>query len=426
MVLIAATHKWTSTEELSRLYVDNSQIYPLIFKILPKLSEAFIFQTCHRVEYYLYFNDRPDIDNIVSIFFEKVYPDRYAQFFRISTGKDVLRHILRVSAGLESAIIGESDVLGQLEKAYDYALKNKYVRDMLKLIIERSIRFGKYVRTVTGISRGVHGYGSLSIKVIERLYGKLDNIKILVVGAGDLGSTIIKELSEKGVKSIIVLNRTVEKASQICRELGCIYDELNNENLIKYLNNVDVAILAVSSNKPIVTRELVKMIDRKPLIIDLGVPRLVEKDVEAPVIYFEDLTKLAEKYNREKAQEIAKVERLLEEELENTLRELEKKELKKVIGRYIEFSHNVARVEIEKAIKRGLVDAKDRENIYTILRSTISKLVRPIIRTIEETYNDPSMKSLIRKILDSIEKEFNIEKYDEKGSLRANEEGPKR
>ncbi len=424
LVLLAATHKWVSTEDLAKLYVDNSRTYPLVFKIFPKVSEIFIFQTCHRVEYYLYFESEPDIDHVVSMFFEEVYPDNYSRFFRVMIGEEALRHILRVSAGLESAIIGENDVLGQLEKAYDYALRNRYVRDILKLIIERSIRFGKYVRTVTGISRGIHGYGSLTVKVIERLYGRLDNITILVVGAGDLGSTIAKELSDKGVKNIIILNRTIEKAEQICKEIGCKYDKLTEENLIKYLNNVDVAILAISSEKPIITRELMRKVRRAPLIIDLGVPKLVEKDIEAPVIYFEDLSKLAEKYNREKLKEIEKVEKLLEEELKKILNEIEKKELKKIIGKYIEFSHKIAKKEIEKATQKKLINPEEQEKINIILKSTISKIIRPIIKTIEETYNNQEMKNLIKKIITNIEEEFPTN--DEKGSLRTNEEGPKR
>ncbi len=406
LVLIAATHKWVSTEELSQLYVDPSQVYPLLFKISSSVSEVFILQTCHRAEYYIYLRNSSDIDNLLSMFFEKVYSDRFSKYFRIFTGEDAIRHILRVAAGLESAILGENDVLGQLEKAYDHALRERYVRDVLKIVIERSIRFGKYVRTVTGISRGVHGYGSLSVKVIERLYGRLDNISILVVGAGDLGTTIVKELHEKGARRIILLNRTIEKAEQICREIGCEYYRLDEENLIKYLENVDVAVLAVSSDRPIITRELVNRIRRRPLIIDLGVPRLVERDVDAPVIFFDDLTKLAERYNREKLQEVRKVEQLLEEELRNILTEIEKRELKKMIGRYIEFAYNISRRELEKAVQRGLIDSKNSDKIEIVIRSIVSKIVRPLIKTIEENIEDTQSKELFRKIMKNIEKEF--------------------
>ncbi|NPA24170.1 MAG: glutamyl-tRNA reductase [Crenarchaeota archaeon] len=406
LVLLAATHRWVATEDLSQLYVDPSQTYPQVFKLSPSVSEVFIFQTCHRVEYYIYVKSRLDVDNIISLFFERIYNDRLSRHFRTFTGEEAVRHLLRVAAGLESAIIGENDVLGQLERAYDNALRNRYVRDVLKFVIERSIRFGKHVRTVTGISKGVHGYGSLSVRIIERLYGRLNNISILVVGAGDLGTTIVKELKERGAENIILLNRTIERAEQICREINCRYDKLTSENLIKYLENVDVAIMAISSDKPILTRDMLKRVRRKPLIIDLGVPRLVEKEVDAPVIYFDDLTRLAERYNREKIHEIRKVEQLLEEELKNMLNELEKRELKKLVGRYIEFSYNIARRELEKAAEKKVIDPENVEKLDIVIRSIVSKLVRPIIKTIEEREEDQKMRELLRKIIDNIEKEF--------------------
>jgi len=410
LVLIAATHRWLNTDELSKLYTDIEDTYR---KILQKfnIDELFILQTCHRVEYYTYSRDNIDY-TYKDIICEVYRNDEYLKYFKIFKGLEVVEHILKVAAGLDSAIIGECDVLGQLEKAYDYALRNRYIRDILKLIIERSIRFGKYVRTVTGISRGIHGFGSLIVQLLKRLYEDLENTKILIVGAGDLGSTIAKELYDKNSRNVVILNRTIDKARQIAEKLGYKYDKLDIDTLIRYMENSDVTILAISSEKPIITKEIIKKLRKKPLIIDLGVPRLVEKDIEAPVIYFEDLIKLAEKYNRDKLEEVKKVEEMLKQELKNISIEIEKKELKKLVGKYVEFAYNIARKELEKAVKEGLVEDRQIEKLDIVIRSITSKIVRPIIKTLEENIQQDTqkIKQILIEIIQNIEKEFTKEK----------------
>ncbi len=406
LVLIAATHRWLTTDELSRLYVDVEDAYKKAINN-SDIEEVFILQTCHRVEYYFY-TTTPSIEKIFSNFLKNIYSEELIRYFKIYRGIELIEHILRVSSGLDSAIVGECDVLGQVEKAYDYALRNRYIRDILKTVIERSIRFGKHVRAVTGISRGIHGFGSLTVQLLERLYGNLDSIKILIVGAGDLGSTIAKELHDKGAREVTILNRTVEKARQLATELNYRYDHLTNEKLLNYLEQVDVAILAISSEKPLITEKTIQKLRKRPLIIDLGVPRLVEKNIEAPVILFEDLIKLVEKYNKEKEQEVRKVEELLKTEIQNIVVEIEKRELKKMIGKYIKFTNEIIKKEIQKAKNRNIIQETDKEKIEMIIRSIISKTIRPIIKTIEDEVqtNPEQIKYVLSKILENAKKEF--------------------
>ncbi len=426
IVLIAATHRWVNPRDLSRLYLDLDYAYRKLSEIA---EERFVFQTCHRVEFYLLTNDGVNPERVL----ERLYGNarNVLTYFRYFTGEDAVRHLLKVASGLDSAILGECEVLGQLETAYDYATRNRHIRDVLRLVVERAIRFGKYVRTSTGISRGVTGFGSLTVLYLKKLYQTLDDLKILIIGAGEMGSTLAKELHDAGARHVIILNRTIEKAKELAERYNYKYDLLTKENLIKYLQEVDVAIFAVSVREPLLRGEDISQLRRRPLIIDLGMPHNVDENVDTAVVWLEDLAKLAEKYNKEKLEEAKKIEELIEKELENITSELRKKTLKNLLSQYIKFVNNIATKELEKAITQKVIRPEDKEKVGIVIRAITNKALRPLIRLVEEySKQDPQQ---IAKILNDltrlIKEEFEqhtATTNDENGSRRHGEEGPKR
>ncbi len=425
IVLIAATHRWVSPRELSRLYLDQDYAYRRLSEIA---DERFVFQTCHRVEFYLLVNDGISPERVLRLLYSDA--SSVLSYFRYFVGEDAVKHLLRVASGLDSAILGECEVLGQLETAYDYAARNRHIRDVLRLVIERAIRFGKLVRTTTGISRGVTGFGSLTVLYLKKLYQILDDLRILIIGAGEMGATLAKELHDAGAKHVIILNRTIEKAKELADKYGYKCDFLTKENLIRYLQEVDVAIFAVSVREPLLRGEDISQLRRRPLIIDLGMPHNVDDNVDTAAIWLEDLAKLAEKYNREKLEEAKKIEELIEKELENIISELRKKTLKNLLSQYIRFINNIATRELDKAIARGVIRPEDRDNVSTVIRAVTNKAVRPLVCLVEEySKQDPEQISkILRDLTRFIKEEFEhiITTSDENGSRRQGEEGPKR
>ncbi len=406
LVLAAATHRWVSSQDLAKLYVDHDQTYKVLMKYF---DEVFILQTCHRVEYYVYSNRTIGSNEIRDVLSE-VYSASpgLVSFFKIFRGRDVIEHILRVAAGLDSVILGETDVLGQVETAYQKATQQGALKSVLRCLIEYAIRFGKYVRSTTGIARGVTGFGSLTVRFLKKLYGSLENVKILVVGAGEMGSSIVKELKDEGAKNVIILNRTLERARELAEKYGYTYDSLTVSNLLKYLEQVDVALFAISAGEPIVTREHIRGLRRKPLIVDLGVPPNVDAQGETAVINLEDLCKLAEKYNREKIEEAKKVEAILKNEIEKVLDMLNLKFLSNMIGVYMRFTEEIKRIEIEKAITKKLIDSKTAQNIDIVISSVIKKTLRPLLKTIQDMARENPVEaySFLRRLLASLSEEF--------------------
>ncbi len=425
---LLANHRWISAEKLSMMYVDD--VDSIIRLIGDDVEELCLLQTCHRVEYYLV--ARRDVHVIMDKldqYYWSAKGIRARDYVKVVRGADLIRHIMRVSAGLESAIIGEHEVLGQLKRAYEQFLRSGHLRGVLKFIIERAIRFGKYVRAHTNISRGPRGFGSLTVYYLRGLYGDLSNVRLLVVGAGELGSTLVKELHDAGARSIVVLSRTLKRASEVASMYGCAYDVLTQESIARYLLESDVCVFAVTVREPVLTKSLAEQLDRLPLIIDLCVPRCVEGELSrrARVLTIDDLSRLAQELNKEKLSEVAKVERLLEDEVRRTMQLLKRRVIEIEVGKILKILDDRRAREVEKSIRRGLFSESSAQDLDVVTRSVYSKSTKPFVEAIKSLAEEDVEMALkvLRKVYDVIEREYKDDENSSHG-MRRRVEGPKR
>jgi glutamyl-tRNA reductase len=296
LTALSLTHKQLGIDELSEVAKTIHRTcmgtkYPL-----------FVLHTCNRVEVYLY--DAPgDFVELVKSGYAP-YVDRVVEY----RGFDAARHLFRVAAGLESMLIGETDILGQLEEAFDKQVKAGYTCGLLKTVVERAIRVGKRVRTETGISRGPRGLGSLAIIYVRRRL-RLEESDVCVIGAGSVGRGIVKELRDAGARRVTVLNRIVEKAAH----LGVEARPLTAENVERCLKECDVVFTAVSVFEPVITS--VPRDARTKLIVDLGMPRNMAPGLPVDVVTIEELQGIAEECNKLRIDAIRVAERIVEEEM---------------------------------------------------------------------------------------------------------------
>lgn len=412
---VIITHRWASTNTLSKFYTNDEELYEYL---KPICNEIYILQTCHRVEIYLN-TLHDDYLNYVKSFYAK--RNLNTDMLRPIEGVEVIKHLFEVAAGLDSAVIGENEVLGQVERAHHKALSSGYLNSILKFIIERAVRFGKYVRTVTNISKGPQGLGSLAIEFIKRLYKDLSNVKILIVGAGEVGSIVTKELYDKGARCVKILNRSLDKAIQLASKYGYEAEKLTQESLMSNLEKFEVAIFALSLTEPIIKKSDLKLLKRKPLIIDLGLPRNVEDTKDTTVITIDDLSRMAEEICKFKRSEVEKAQKLLNEELNKTLNLLKRKIIEIELGSVLQKIENIKVREIEKSLRKGLFKKEDYEKLSIVTSSIVKKITLPIIDYIKQIAETESLKRALIMI-----KQLEKSLSDENGSLRINEESPKR
>jgi len=369
------TYREVSADALGRIGVEMQRC----MKELGPRRPMYVLHTCGRVEAYLYGATPEEVGRVVEAY------KRHVDSVQLLTGAEAVRHLFRVAAGLESMLIGETDILGQVEEAFDRQVKAGYTRSLLKTIVERAVRTGKSVRTETAISRGPRGLGSLAVLYVAQLVD-LSKARVAVLGAGAMGAGLAMELAARGVGKLYILNRTFEKAVEVAAKTGGEARPLSREEVERCLRECDVVFSSVHT--------LEYVIDSLPpdaavkIIVDLGVPQTVAPGLPVKVIRIEDLKQLAERFNAERAPEIAKAEAIVEEEeLAQLPRLLARRYVEEAVAALMEVAMRTAEEEGRRAGHPAATLAA---------RSTVKRLLLPLVERLKEMAQDGQVEEALR------------------------------
>ena len=189
---------------------------------LENVEECLILQTCNRIEIYAVTEEADNTVNLVKAYFAKRAMEHTEEAFKAietSVDNEAFNHLLRVTSGLESMVIGEDQVLNQVWDAYLEADKAKTVGPILKHLFNRAMTVGRRVRNETGINKGAVSVGSAAVELAVNLLGNLEDKKILVMGAGEIGTLVAKALARRCLSPIFIANRTHERAVKLAEDL---------------------------------------------------------------------------------------------------------------------------------------------------------------------------------------------------------------
>jgi len=231
-----------------------------------------------------------------------------------------LHHLFKVAAGLDSMVLGETEILGQLKKAYDLALQHNHTSGILNKAFQKAFNVAKHIRTETAIQRGSVSVGSVAVELAERIFNAVDDRQVMVIGAGDTSEKTARALLSRGAKSIIVSNRSYDRAVGLANELGgraVQFDDWSQE-----FERIDIVISSTAAPHYILDRAklgpLMKLRKNRPLLlIDIAVPRDIEPEVnllENVYLYnIDDLQAIADDYLKQRKDEIARCETIIME-----------------------------------------------------------------------------------------------------------------
>jgi glutamyl-tRNA reductase len=231
--------------------------------------------------------------------------------------------LFRVAAGLDSMLLGEAEILGQVREAYRIALDHGATGPVLNRMFQGALEVGKRVRNETEIGTRPVSVAFAGVKLAERIFGKLNNHRALIIGAGATSEQVVRHLCDRGVKQLRVLNRTAEHAVDLAARFGG--EVIPWENLAGALEWPDLLVTSVSGAEPILTRAAIERAmgrrgNRALLMIDLGVPRNVAAgvgDLYNTYLYnIDDLTEIVEQNKKARQAEIPRVEAIIEEQIE--------------------------------------------------------------------------------------------------------------
>src|SRR5881409_1618598 len=258
-------------------------------------TEALLLSTCNRVEVYAVSHKRISTDEIARCLMAKTNrsPYNYAPpFYRYEDNKCV-QHLFRVASGLDSMVVGESEILGQAKKAYESARTSGAVGPYLHRLFQRAFRVAKQVRTHTDISRGAVSVGSVAVDLAQRIFGKLIDCTVLVLGAGETSERTARALISRGVSDLRISNRSMDRACELAQAVGgraVPFDEWPAQ-----CRETDILITSTASETPLLTPEqlapmLRERLDRPLFVVDIAVPRDVDPSVnELEGVYLYDI-----------------------------------------------------------------------------------------------------------------------------------------
>ena len=330
LVSLSLNYRTTPVEVRERLAFAENKVAEAVHEIraLPGFEETVVLSTCNRVELYATHEHEDSRkghellrEYLVSHF--KLQPEHAeALIFHPTTSTETARHLFRVVSGLDSMVLGETEIFGQVKQAYKMALDSGTTGRTLNKLFQQAFAVGKRVRNDTLIQRGSTSVGSVAVDLAEKVHD-LKNCRVMLVGAGEMSRTCAQSLLSRGAKSIIVSNRSYDRAVELATEMkgkALKFDEWESA-----LHEVDVIISSTSAPHFVIKPDLIQQVMKKRrweplLIIDIAVPRDVDpavNEIEGVYLYDIDaLQSIADDSRRERERQLAICEQIIEEQLD--------------------------------------------------------------------------------------------------------------
>ena len=326
LLCLGLNHRTAPVEVRERFAVGSPKLGEACTELaaLAEASEAVVISTCNRTEFYLAAVDaREAFGKIEMRLAEKIQVDSSvaAHFYR-KEKSEAARHLCRVVSGLDSMMLGETEIFGQVKQAYQSALDAGATGIVLNRLFQRAFNVGKKVRTETSIQEGSTSVGNVAVDLAEKIFGHLKNSEVMILGAGEMSRITAQSLVSRGAKSIFVTNRSFERAQELAAEMGG--SAVRFDDWQRALERVDVVISSTGAPHAIIHREDVEKARRarkyRPLFfIDIAVPRDIDPAVgEIEEVYLYDidtLEQLADEARSRRQLQIDECERIIEQEL---------------------------------------------------------------------------------------------------------------
>lgn len=349
------------------------------------VDEYIQIKTCNRAELYIVL-DNFQVDNFN---FDN---------FVIETDENALKHILRLSCGLESMIIGEDQILGQIKDARKKSISTGTCGNILNTIFTKAIHVGQSVRKKTNINKGFISIGSAAVELAESVHGDLKCKKVLVIGAGKMGTLVAKALVEKHLKAIVVANRTYDRATCLAKELGG--SAIHFDRLDEAMSDADVIISATGAPHPILNYDKIKNAVPpenlpKLVMVDIANPRDIDENVKelgVKLFNIDDLRGIADKNKKMRESESYEAQKIIDEEIFLLKKSLKHLEVESLISNIRRNAEKIRIQETEKAV-RMLGDINGKEKIVEDLTHVmIDKIFSDIIKNIKTAAENDDKK----------------------------------
>jgi glutamyl-tRNA reductase len=392
IVVIGVNHRTGPLSVLERLTIAPTDIAKAVIGLAARdnLREVAVLSTCNRTEVYAvaerfhgaYADIRDFMCELGTLRPDELHPHLYSQHDEAAA-----QHLFEVAAGLDSAVLGESEILGQVRTAWQVAKDEGGVRSTLDLLFRHALSVGKRARSETSISRGTSSISHAAVEMVSDRLGPLDGRNVLVVGAGDMGVGVATALHKAGAGSITVCNRTPQRGSHLAGRVGG--RAIGLDRVGEALAVADVVVACTASGQSVVTREDVaasKRVDAPMLIVDIAVPRSVDRSVAEldglTVLDLDDLRDWADRGIALRSGEVDNVRAIVTAEVEQFSMEVTARQAAPLVAELHERAEAMRTKEVARFAGRlAELDDDERDTVEALTRAIVAKLLHgPSVR----------------------------------------------
>jgi glutamyl-tRNA reductase len=412
ILVVGLNHKTASIEVREKVAFDGAKLEEAvkILKKSPDIAENIILSTCNRVEIYAGVTDKDSGAESIKTFladFHKVSKEALNKALYVYSGPDAARHIFRVASSLDSMVVGEPQILGQIKDAFDFALKNKSTGFFLNKLMKKALSVAKRVRTETKIAENAVSISFAAVELAKKIFGDLSNKSFMLIGAGEMAELAARHLISNGVKDVLVTNRTFERAKELANEFNG--RAIKFDEFVRELLHTDIVICSTGAPNYILFKDQIHKIMRerkqKPMfLIDISVPRNLDPKInELDNVYLydiDDLQGIVDTNIQERQKEAEKAEKIIDSEVESFLKWQASLSAVPTIIALREKAEAIRKEELEKALRKlGPLEEDKIKSIEYLTISIVNKLIHPPTAALKsEEENRELMVDVVKKL----------------------------
>lgn len=410
-LLTGLNHRTAPVEVRERIAFDDGALPEALAKLKrhPGVIEGMILSTCNRVEVAVTTDEGADGNAAVECFIadaravEQAWVKPYLYKY---DGSDAIRHVFRVASSLDSMVVGEPQILGQLKSAYAAAKENGSISGFLDLVMTRAFNVAKRVRTETEIGESAVSVSYAAVEMARKLFGSLEGKRTLVIGAGKMAESAVRHLRRAGVSEILVTNRTRSRAEALAEECGG--RTINYDSFPSVLPMVDIVLASSGAQDYILTPEQMRAATAKrrnqfTFLIDIAVPRNIDpkvNEIDGVFLYdIDDLGKVVNENMTGRIQVASEAEEIIREEVDRMMTRLKTREAAPMIVSFQEKLESLRKSEIERIrAKLGPLTPQQEEAIEALTRGLVNKIAHGPISELRKSTDDPGTLETIRRL----------------------------
>ena len=383
-------------------FTDTRKIAAINSLLDKDINEIVILSTCNRSEIYIRASNIEDKIKIVEDFYEEYFNETNIKSYLFSkSGKQAINHLFEVTAGLDSIVLGEDQILGQVKDAHDFSMKLGSSKKVFNKLFREAVTTSKEFKNTTKISQQPLSISYIGVKLLKEKLGSLENKNALIVGFGKMSKLTMTHLKEEKVNTIYLANRSHGKYEDIGDDFKNVVP-INYENRYEALKNVDIVVSATSSPHIVLKAEKIPNLDHEIYMMDIALPRDIDPNInEFENIYVYDIDDLKEIHDKNytKRDELSIIgHKIINSKVDEFIEWLDSADIDPTIQSLNEKCYDIRKDTLDYIFKKVNLDSKDKKIIDKMIESALKRLIREPILNLKQVKDRGKREEYIKLI----------------------------